>query len=644
MPANYTTNMRTIELVPINATIHFKITATTDQPIEINSVKYQISSTVSTVYLDVVPVYLINYFQQNGTYTNQWLLKDTKPDSVITVHINAATIETVVYPPLFSCSFSDFNLHKITTSFVEISSTNTFECPIPDMIIYILYSINRCDNSDQCSIINNIIPSNNIVLWQPIIISKVDIFMKYGAIHIMGKFDQSASKYLQYSVVFINQRTKQQSIVSWISECINHNGLTFDGESILGLYEIDVQIGDYFSVQVFQRVTYQNDIWDDSSNIIMAQYTGTMDKPNVWQISSFEHISNLTNRITLTNDNPTIYYELLSDFDQTVVINDIPFKLDAGQNGVAHLPYTNTSIIKYYYQNTIQQTSSIQLPWICADSHIMFHFLTSDPVNIRDIKPHFLCLYTDLSGTENRTSDVTEFNNQIINENINESTLDCSFPTNSDTHNYQLTYLFIGILKCRPYAKYEDTCMNDPYYYQYIIYADEPKLVYNLAQLMIPFNNNNKIYKNEPLKLSGNYDHSDFVQYYCRYLINNQYIELKRDEAHTVFSNNLLICNTTGILPLLSDGQKIDIELWQIITYQNRPTVLKCNTITYLYSVHTNESSSNSMISTSALIGISIGCIIAAILIVSSIIYCRRRSIKSFRTNRNRLLEDELVQ
>jgi hypothetical protein len=236
--------------------------------------------------------------------------------------------------------------------------------------------------------------------------------------------------------------------------------------------------------------------------------------------------------------------------------------------------------------------------------------------------PSFRCVFYDLAGQQNMTTSAARLNEHNI--------LQCIYPPSE-----LLIYYFIGVIKCitRDYDGAACTVNNN----QYFIYPLKSILVANLATVHLPINTQINI--NDEIKFEGLFDPSGTVKYFCQYIIGNTVIDLHPDTPHAATGiwgkyASYVHCNTTGIVPFntFSAGQQIDVNFWQIVNNeQNEPIRSKIISIPFIYG------QADKKLSKGALIGIIIGSIVGAILIIGAVIvYCRRRSA-SFATNTNKM-------
>jgi hypothetical protein len=630
--------MNTVQLTSNFSTIHFEFLSTFDQTIEINEQKYLIlgpPSQGSIIYLQYQPTYTIKYSTENDkNTTKQWTtpIHSITADSILTVNIKFDTIETQIYLPFFQCQYSDLNFQQnITTEFVSLSLTNKFQCPIPAMMSYLLTSIRRCDFQDQCSIIDTIVPvtPGTGILYKYAIITNVIGISPYGrSIQIQGLFDDSGPDHISYQAIFVNERTQIETRTEWMNQftSLKNIGILIKESLNFG----DIQYDDYYQVHLLQRVSYDHYSIIDQSNTIIVQYKAPIYVENLWEFQQFQH-TNTTNNVYLENNSPDVTYSVYSDIDRDIKINTVPVRIYANQTTIQRLPYTNIAVIEYDQMKLTLKTNS-------EDEFVFLSFTNSSHgVSWSYGSPTFRCVYTDIAGKEN----ITTSNTYLDDDNI----LTCRYPWSSPTHYLGLTYLFTGVIKCIPMER----C--DINHFNYFIYPPTPILIYDAATIEHNYLET-EITFNEPIIFTGKFDPA--VEYYCQYSIRGIIIDLKSDIPHPpeITSMNWsaynLICNTSNIVPFnqvsngmkLNEGDQFIVDIYQIINYK-QPIITRIDSIKFTFRPAIDD---NKM-SKSTLIGIIVGCILGAIVIISAIIYCRRRSINKYNTNRNPLLqEDALVQ
>jgi hypothetical protein len=376
----------------------------------------------------------------------------------------------------------------------------------------------------------------------------------------------------------------------------------------------DIQGDDYYSVKVYQAITYDIYTIIDQCNELMVQYKAPV-HGNLWQFQYLSYVqSTSTNFVTLSNDSPSVTYVVWSDSNTSVKINNVLVSVAAHSRTIKIFPYRKFANIQY--GQNFSSNKSVSIDYVDAFVSIEFDANVSSEPTIVVAPPEFRCVYTDLAGTQNLTSYKTALQY--------DNTLPCDHPFTIDKsgeQNYLLSYLFTGVIKC------SGTCnvnVND-----YFIYPPTPILLAELGTIEPP--TNTEINENETIQFKGTFDTSEYANYYCEYIIGNTVIDLQPDIPHAATGidgdgtyAHLLDCNTTGIVPFntCSAGQQIDVNVWQIVNNeQNEPIRSKIISIPFVYEPIDHQ------LSKGALIGIIIGVIVGAILIVGSlVVYCRGRS------------------
>jgi hypothetical protein len=622
-----------IYLTNINPTITFNIDCKFNLSFQINNQTY-ICETKLNLELPFTNSYNIEYILPSTNITENKIFDQFYPDTNINI-IFDSNMQYNIFSPQFQCSYANLdNKQLINSDVVYLQNCETNNCYLycnhPENYVktYLLLSINKCiptSDSKSCKIQYQIIPKDITLLYITANVNDpIDPYNDYLSLiryeptyQFQGDFD--TSNYVTYQCSFTYGSEKQIINSSYSLPIYRewpYNSLLNCDTSMINWNLLNKK--DKIQMTLYQTITYKN---IKIENIICNTVKVKYEEHPTWEYSGWLHSAGINLQ---TYD--ILYFQISTNNNQTIFINNQLIYLNENINNMITLPYISDTIHYRYgicnisYFQTNGQLNSTIINVSTLNSLIKLNF-NNDQLSVNDIiTPSFYCIYSD------------KYNNTFYNVTTQPSIIDSYTSFKCSVPSITPVYILHSIFYCDIFSPNCTTTsiVHIPHY------IEQPIIIYSVTNIqninsIVTYEQNQNLIIIE--SLFDTFDISNHIQYSCQYSINN-IDQLKPSPLfHSSFNRRIFECSFP-LFNQLNNNDILFIEFYQI--YKNNQDMAGWLTIQY----NVNEGLSKNMI-----ILISICSIIGgAIFLYIVYRYCRTNNLKNKEKIKNSNLNSPLLQ